>query len=253
MASAQFRQWVGAALGAIFRTWRTRGLRRQRAIATSDLAMQKLADGVHAFQSKYFATHRALFRRLAERGQHPETLFITCSDSRVVPNLITSTEPGDLFLVRNVGNVVPHVTVPGGTAAAIEYAVEVLGVTSVIVCGHTHCGAVDAILNPETMDRLPFVKRWLAQGDRVRKIVAERYSHLDEAGRMLAAVEENVLVQLENLRAFPNVADRLDRGVLAMSGWVFEIASGDVYEFDPTTGQFGPITAGSIPPAPAST
>jgi carbonic anhydrase len=210
--------------------------------------MQKLVDGVHTFHTQYFATHRALFRRLAERGQHPETLFITCSDSRVAPNLITSTEPGDLFIVRNVGNVVPHVTVPGGTAAAIEYAVEVLGVSNVIVCGHTHCGAINAILNPETMDRLPFVKRWLAQGDRVRKIVAERYGHLDEAARMLAAVEENVLVQLENLRAFPNVAERLDSGKLVMSGWVFEIGSGDVFEFDPHTGQFGPIAGSSMPP-----
>jgi carbonic anhydrase len=211
--------------------------------------VQKLVDGVHAFRSQYFASHRALFRRLADRGQHPETLFITCSDSRVVPNLITSTEPGDLFIVRNVGNVVPHVTVPGGTAAAIEYAVEVLGVTTVIVCGHTHCGAVNAILNPETMDRLPFVKRWLAQGERVRQIVAERYAHLDEAARMLAAVQENVLVQLENLRAFPNVADRLDRGVLQMSGWVYEIAAGEVFEFDPSSGQFGPIGPSSVPPA----
>lgn len=210
--------------------------------------VQKLVDGVHAFRSQYFASHRALFRRLADRGQHPETLFITCSDSRVVPNLITNTEPGDLFIVRNVGNVVPHVTVPGGTAAAIEYAVEVLGVKAMIVCGHTHCGAVNAILNPETMDRLPFVKRWLAQGERVRQIVAERYAHLDEPARMLAAVQENVLVQLENLRAFPNVAERLDRGVLQMSGWVYEIAAGDVFEFDPSSGQFGPIGSSSVPP-----
>ncbi len=149
-----------------------------------------------------------------------------------------------------MGNVVPHVTNPGGTAAAIEYAVEVLGVSSIIVCGHTHCGAINAILNPQTMDNLPFVKRWLAQGERVRKIVAERYGHLDEAARMFAAVEENVLVQLENLRAFPNVAERLERGVLQMSGWVFEIASGDVFEYDPTTGQFGAIAPSSIPPAP---
>jgi carbonic anhydrase len=211
--------------------------------------MQKLVDGVHAFQAKYFSTHRTLFRKLAE-GQHPETLFITCSDSRVVPNLITSTEPGELFIVRNVGNVVPHVTVPGGTAAAIEYAVEALGVKSVIVCGHTHCGAVNAILNPETMDRLPFVKRWLAQGDRVRNIVAERYAHLDEAGRMLAAVSENVLVQLENLRAFPNISERLERGDLAMSGWVYDIATGEVFEFDPVSGQFGPIPPVSLAPQP---
>ncbi len=184
--------------------------------------MHKLAEGVHTFHAQYFATHRALFRRLAERGQHPETLFITCSDSRVVPNLITSTEPGNLFLVRNVGNVVPHVTMPGGTAAAIEYAVEVLGVSNVIVCGHTHCGAINAILNPESMDNLPFVKKWLAQGERVRQIVAERYAHLDEAARMLAAVEENVLVQIENLREFPNIARRLESGVLQVSAWVFE-------------------------------
>src|SRR5215472_1716991 len=135
--------------------------------------MQKLVRGIHQFRANYFASHRELFDQLAERGQHPETLFITCSDSRVVPNLITSTEPGDLFIIRNVGNVVPQITMPGGTAAAIEYAVEVLGVSTVIVCGHTHCGAVSAILDPEKMDNLPFVKKWLAQGERVRKIVAE--------------------------------------------------------------------------------
>jgi carbonic anhydrase len=214
--------------------------------------MQKLVDGVHAFRAQYFATHRGLFRKLVDRGQHPETLFITCSDSRVVPNLITSTEPGDLFLVRNVGNVVPHVTVPGGTAAAIEYAIEVLGVANVVVCGHTQCGAVNAILHPESMDRLPFVKRWLAQGERVRAIVAERYANLPEEARMLAAVEENVLVQLENLRAFPNVASRLEQGTLTMSGWVYDIATGDVWEYDPTAGQFGPIGSPSMPPAPVA-
>ncbi|MGH7272604.1 MAG: carbonic anhydrase [Polyangiaceae bacterium] len=201
--------------------------------------MQKLADGVHAFQAKYFADHRALFRQLAEHGQQPETLFITCSDSRVLPNLITSTGPGDLFIVRNIGNLVPHVTLPGGTAAAIEYAVEVLDVRHVVVCGHTHCGAIGAILKPETMENLPFVKRWLAQCDRVRTIVSERYAHLSEGERMLAAVEENVLVQLENLRAFPNIAERLNCGSLAMTGWVFDIARGQIFEFDPTSGQFG--------------
>ena len=188
-------------------------------------AMQKLVDGVHAFQAQYFARHRDLFQKLAERGQRPEALFITCSDSRVVPNLITSTEPGDLFLVRNVGNIVPHISLPGGTAAAIEYAVEVLGITDVIVCGHTPCGAIQALLDPASMDKLPFVKRWLAQNERVRDIVTERYAHLDDAGRLTAAVEENVLVSLENLRAFPFVAERLAKGTLTMSGWVYKIES----------------------------
>jgi carbonic anhydrase len=123
-------------------------------------------------------------------------------------------------------------------------------VTNVVVCGHTQCGAVNAILNPESMDRLPFVKRWLAQGERVRAIVAERYAHLPEEARMLAAVEENVLVQLENLRAFPNVATRLEAGTLTMAGWVYDIATGDVWEYEPHSGQFGPIAAASVPPAP---
>jgi carbonic anhydrase len=215
--------------------------------------MQKLVEGVHAFHSQYFATHRALFRRLAERGQHPETLFITCSDSRVVPNLITSTEPGELFIVRNVGNIVPHVTLPGGTAAAIEYAVEYLCVENVIICGHTGCGAIEAALKPEMLERMPLVKKWLAQTERLRAIVAERYAHLDGPERLVATVEENVLVQLENLRAFPFVSERLDKGELKLSGWVFQIATGDVFEYDPAVGQFAPIGRPSIKPlAPVS-
>jgi carbonic anhydrase len=210
--------------------------------------MQKLVEGVHAFQAQYFARHRDLFRKLAERGQRPDALFITCSDSRVVPNLITSTEPGDLFIVRNVGNIVPHVTLPGGTAAAIEYALEVLGVTDIIVCGHTPCGAIQALLDPSSMDRLPLVKRWMSQAERVRDIVSERYAHLDEPARLTAAVEENVLVSLENLRAFPFVAERLASGTLSLSGWVYKIETGQVFGFEPRLGQFVDMAAPSIPP-----
>jgi carbonic anhydrase len=209
--------------------------------------MQKLVDGVHAFQNEYFATHHRLFARLAE-GQRPETLFIGCSDSRVDPNLITSAAPGDLFVVRNIGNVVPHPSLPGGVAAAIEYAVEVLNVANVVVCGHTRCGAMQAVMNPESMNRLPLVKRWLAQTARVRDIVNARYAHLDTDARWSAAVSENVLVQLENLRAFPFLAERLERGALRMSGWVFHLESGRMFEFDPATGQFSPMSASAPPP-----
>jgi carbonic anhydrase len=205
--------------------------------------VQKLVDGVHAFREQYFRQNRRLFQRLVESGQHPDALFITCSDSRVVPTLITNAAPGDLFIVRNVGNLVPDVSLPGGTAAAIEYAVEVLGVGSVIVCGHTHCGAIQALLDPKTMDRLPFVRRWLAQAERLRTIVGERYAHLEGAERVTAAVEENVLVQLENLRAYPFIAERLDRGMLQMSGWVFKIETGEIFDFDPAQGQFVPMAA----------
>jgi carbonic anhydrase len=211
--------------------------------------MQRLVDGVHSFQEHYFAERRALFRQLAERGQRPDTLFITCSDSRIDPTRLCSAEPGELFIVRNVGNIVPHAALPGGTAAAIEYAIEVLQVENVVVCGHTHCGAIQAVLNPASMDRLPFVKRWLAQTDRVRTIVQERYEqHLEGAALVTAAVEENVLVQLENLREFSFVAERLERGTLRMSGWVFAIETGAVFAFDPVSGQFLDIAAQSIPP-----
>jgi carbonic anhydrase len=202
--------------------------------------VQKLEAGIHQFQESYFASNRRLFEQLAERGQRPETLFMTCSDSRVVPTLITSAAPGELFIVRNVGNIVPPLErgFVGGVSAAIEYAVEVLKVGHVIVCGHTGCGAIDAILQPERVAHLPFVSRWLAASSSIPKIIDERYGHLDAEARMAAAVQENVLVQLENLRSFGFVARGLDAGTLKMSGWVFKIATGEIFDYDPVSAQF---------------
>lgn len=203
--------------------------------------MQKLVQGIHSFRQGFFADHRQLFEQLASAGQRPETLFITCSDSRVVPNLITNAAPGELFMIRNVGNVLPRPDLPGGTAAALEYAVEVLEVENIIVCGHTQCGAMEAILNPERMANLPYVRRWLAETDRVRQVIEERYAHLDPQARLTAAVEENVLVQLENLREYPFVTRRLDAGKLRVSGWVFQLATGRVFDYHPVTGEFLPL------------
>ncbi|MEO7114118.1 MAG: carbonic anhydrase [Polyangiaceae bacterium] len=202
--------------------------------------MQKLEEGIHQFQANYFASNRQLFEQLAEAGQKPETLFITCCDSRVVPNLITSAAPGELFIIRNIGNIVPSVErgVLGGVSAAIEYAVELLEVGNVIVCGHTNCGAIDAILNPESVAHLPFVSRWIAESASIPKLIEERYGQLDIERRRMAAVQENVLVQLENLRSFKFLERRLDSGQLKISGWVFRIATGDVFAFDPVSGQF---------------
>ena len=203
----------------------------------------KLADGVHRFRADYFNKNRELFRNLAERGQRPETLFITCSDSRVDPNRITDSAPGELFIVRNVGNIVPQLQLPGGTSAALEYAVEVLEVSNIVVCGHTHCGAIQALLDPARVEGLQYVQRWLSQALRLREIVAERYSHLEGMARATAAAQENVLVQLENLREFPFVAKRLDAGKLHLSAWVFAIETGEVLAYDPATGQFASIEA----------
>lgn len=203
--------------------------------------MQKLVKGIHSFRNGYFATHRELFEQLATAGQNPETLFITCSDSRVVPNLITNAPPGELFIVRNVGNVVPRTDLPGGTAAAIQYAVEVLNVENVIVCGHTQCGAMQAILNPERVEKLPYLKRWLAQTESVRRVIDERYGHLGAEARLTAAVQENVLSQLEHLREYSFIAERLDADELHISGWVFDLARGEVFNYDPEHGEFVPL------------
>ena len=204
--------------------------------------MQKLEDGIHQFKANYFARHRRLFERLAE-GQRPETLFITCCDSRVVPNLITSSAPGELFIVRNVGNIVPALNhgVIGGVAAAIEYAVQVLEVGEIVICGHTQCGAIDAIMHPERIAHLPLTSRWVNESASIPKIMAERYAHLEGEALMTAAVEENVLLQLENLRTFDFVAEKLDAGTLSVSGWVFHIAKGDIFDYDPESGQFVPF------------
>ena len=143
-------------------------------------------------------------------------------------------------------------------SAAIEYAVQVLNVGHVVVCGHTNCGAIAAILNPERVAHLPLVARWVGLSSRIPELIEERYGHLEGEERMTAAVEENVLIQLENLRSFAFVAKKLDAGELQMSGWVFKIATGDVFDYDPITGQFLELGADeenraaltSRPPAP---
>jgi carbonic anhydrase len=221
--------------------------------------MQKLEEGVHHFQATYFKKNRQLFERLTDQGQRPANLFITCSDSRVVPNLITSAGPGELFIVRNIGNIVPSVErgVFGGVSAAIQYAIEVLEIPHVIVCGHTHCGAIDAILHPERVKHLPFVKRWLDESARIPQLIEERYGHLTGEERVTAAIEENVLEQLENLRSFDFVARRLEAGTLTMSGWVFKISTGQVFDYDPASQQFAAMGTGertsTRPPPPVTT
>ncbi len=210
--------------------------------------LQKLASGIHSFQKGYFARNRALFEELAEKGQNPDTLFITCSDSRVLPHHITGAGPGELFIVRNVGNVIPKLDLIGGTASALEYGVQVLGVNQIIVCGHTLCGAIDAMLDPERMDSLPLVRRWLAQTSRVREVIAERYAELPKDAQRMAAVEENVLIQLENLRAYDFISEKMDAGKLQISGWVFDVETGGVYDYDPEATEFLPL----VPPSTKS-
>lgn len=200
--------------------------------------MQKLIRGLHRFQERVFRPRRELYQRLA-LGQRPETLFITCSDSRVLPNQLTQTGPGELFILRGAANIVPpYGTVAGGEEATIEYAIDALGVTDVILCGHSDCGGMRALLDPSLAQELPAMTRWLGHASRTRDIVEQNYSHLSGQARVMAAIEENVLVQLENLRTHPSVARAEEVGRLRLHGWVYKIETGDVFSYDPTSGQF---------------
>lgn len=215
--------------------------------------MEKLIRGIHTFQKDYFSNQEALFSRLA-RGQSPETLFITCSDSRINPNLLTQTEPGELFIMRNAGNLVPpHGALKGGgEAATVEYAVAALGVKDIIVCGHSHCGAMKGLLNPESLKELPAMAAFLDHAEATRRIVIENYADLSDADKIIAAIKENVLVQLDHLRTLPAVAVRLGRGDIKLHAWVYEIETGQVYAFDAEDQAFHPLAPGLQPnPRPA--
>ncbi len=202
------------------------------------MPIQELVAGVHHFRSKVFRTQRELFERLAAR-QVPETLFITCSDSRIDPNLITHTDPGDLFVLRNAGNIIPAFNAStGGESATIEFAVDGLKVTDIVVCGHSHCGAMKGLLHPEYVAEMPAVAGWLRLAETTRRIVRSKYGHLSGEPLLDATIEENVLVQIENLQTHPAVAVALAQSQLKLHAWVYDIKSGEVFAFDPESTQF---------------
>lgn len=203
--------------------------------------VQELVAGVHRFRSGVFREQQELFVRLA-KGQSPETLFITCSDSRIDPNLITHTDPGDLFVLRNAGNIIPaYGSTSGGEVATIEFAVGGLGVKDIVICGHSHCGAMKGMLYPENLQELPAVAEWLRHAEATRRLVRSKYSHLLGDELLEAAIQENVLVQIENLQTHPAVAVALAQNKLKLHAWVYDIASGEVFAFDHERSQFAPL------------
>jgi carbonic anhydrase len=204
--------------------------------------MRNLLSGIHAFQREGFHSRRSLMERLAAEGQRPQVALVSCSDSRVLPEMFTQAAPGDIFVIRNAGNIVPaHGGDTPGEAASLEFAVEVLGVRDVVVCGHTHCGAVDAILHPERIAGLPTLEQWLLSSQETGRIVRERYAHLDGEALMRVAVGEHVLVQLEHLRTLPFIAARLAEPDFAIHGWVYDIATGAVQVYDVDADAFRPL------------
>ncbi|MBZ0188394.1 MAG: carbonic anhydrase [Candidatus Obscuribacterales bacterium] len=208
--------------------------------------MKKLIKGLHQFRTETFLNHKELFERLSH-GQSPDALFITCSDSRINPNLITHTDPGDLFIIRNAGNIVPpQGTSVTGEIATIEYALVALGIKDIIICGHTLCGAMQGLLE-DKLESMPAVAEWLKYAEATRRLLKDVYNDIDDPDALATiATQENVLVQLEHLRTLPPVASALSRGKLNIHGWVYKIQTGEVFAYDPDMGQFLSISKVSV-------
>ncbi len=196
------------------------------------MPVEKFLSGVGRFQRHVYPQHQDLFEKLA-LGQRPEGLFITCADSRIDPCLLTQTKPGELFICRVIGNIVPpYPDAIGGVSATIEYAVGVLSVPEVIICGHTDCGVMKGALNPDALEAFPNVTAWLRYAN------VEHREPAPSAEFLLALTEENVVAQMKNLRSHPTVAARLEQGNLTLHGWVYHIGSGEVTAYHEESGRF---------------
>jgi len=203
--------------------------------------MPHFAAGVVKFQNEVYPQKRELFEKLS-LGQAPEALFITCSDSRIETAMITQTDPGELFICRNAGNIVPpHTNHTGGMTASIEFAVAALKVPHIVICGHTECGAMKGAMAPEGLDELPHVKEWLGYSRAAVQVVKEAGADKSDAEKMTMLLEQNVILQLQHLKTHPAVAARLAKGDLQLHGWVYDIATGDIQAYDDKTGNFSGV------------
>jgi len=199
------------------------------------------------YKKNYYEKNKELFRKLAEEGQKPKVFFITCSDSRVVPNIITQSDPGDLFVLRVIGNFVPpheHALEYSGVASAIEYAVSVLKVEHIIICGHSQCGACTSLYqdipdDPEMMA----IKKWLKVAEPVKKYVLEKIGNKTVDKEKLAELTEKISIkfQIENLMTYPGVKRRVENGELSIHGWYFRIDTGEIEYYDLEKDEFLPL------------
>ena len=217
-------------------------------VTVSDKSAQRLkefAQGNETFQKTYFKKNEAELLTLVKEGQNPRALFIGCSDSRVIPDLIVQTRPGDLFVVRNVGNfVAPYKPDEDfhSTAAAIEYAVGVLEVSEIIICGHSHCGAIEALYN-SPCESMIHTAKWLTLGEKAKSMALLALGTGVEKGTLLRATEHlSIVTQIENLLTYPYVQKRVNEEKLFIHGWYYDIETGAIEYYDPDTYQFRPLS-----------
>jgi carbonic anhydrase len=206
--------------------------------------MPDFNEGVIRFRQNDFEANRQHFENLG-REQNPHTLFIGCSDSRVVPSLITQTMPGELFIIRNIANLVPMYRESGeylATTSAIEYAVLVLNVRNIIVCGHSNCGGCASLYeSPEKMALIPHTRHWLELAMPVKEKVLKMVDNTDLAAREWLTEQMNVAEQLMHLMTYPYIKERVNNSTMKLIGWHYMIHTGNIYEYHQETGEFEPI------------
>ncbi len=195
-----------------------------------DVVLEQLKEGVRRFRAQVFPSQAEVFRKAATSPQRPHTLFITCADSRIDPNEITGVSTGEVFVTRNIGNMVPaYGEMLGGVSAVIEFAVCALRVRHIVVCGHSDCGAMKALAHPEPVSGMPSVQSWLKNADAALSVAMAVTERRGEPEPLLQTLtEQNVLFQMQHLRTHPSVAGAIAQGELTLSGWVYEIGTGEV-------------------------
>jgi carbonic anhydrase len=209
-----------------------------------DAVLKELKAGIRRFRMEIYPKNEATYLKAVSEPQSPHALFITCADSRIDPELITQSGPGDLFVTRNVGNLVPaYGEMMGGVSAVIEYAVSVLKVQHVVVCGHSDCGAMKGLLNPESLEKVPTVKSWLKNAHAALSVTNSLAEPDEKPGDLIRRLtEENVLLQIQHLRTHPSVAGAIAREELTISGWVYDIGKGEVRISEDGGRTFRPVT-----------
>jgi carbonic anhydrase len=215
----------------------------------STMPIKRILKGLNQFQTNYFTLHQEMFRQLSQ-GQTPEILFITCSDSRIDPNLLTQTKPGELFIIRNVGNIIPtHGSSNSSEGAGVEYAVSALNIKHIIVCGHSHCGSMKALLQLNSLnEEMPLVYDWLKHhAESTRRLLRDNYKNYDGEELLKIAVEQNVLTQIENLETYPVIRSKLHGGKLSLHAWVYEIETGQIFAYDANNRKFVPLGSDAFP------
>lgn len=200
--------------------------------------MKKLIKGLHHFQTEVFPIQKNFFESLLQ-GQSPDILFITCSDSRINPHLVTSADPGDLFIIRNAGNIIPRYGILDGEAATIEFAVSQLKIKHIIICGHSHCSAIESALHLEDFSHLPLFQRWIKENiTPTLELVRKNYPDCDSTTLTNILTQEHLLQQLDHLRTYPTIQAAIAQQQLTLHAWVYKFETGDIFSYNAQEEQF---------------